>query len=133
MLEDMVRFYFKHQKPPGTAFVERGDYRLVHGGVGEIVEPARWTYDVRSGHTVEMSMVLHERNERLVRCPRCRTRFNELASNGWADWKVSQRSMIELPLMRFAVRLVQDGFKLKLGRQTRMAYQSGELGSPALY
>jgi hypothetical protein len=116
MLQDMVQFYFKHQKPPGTAFVERGDYRLVHGGVGEIVEPARWTYDVKSGHTVEMSMIFHERNERLVKCPRCRTPFHGVDKNGWADWKVSEGCMIELPLMSFAACLVWDGFKLKTGK-----------------
>ena len=86
MLEDMVRFYFKHQKPPGTAFVERGDYRLVHGGVGEIVDSARWTYDAKPGHTVEMSMVLRELNKPAVKCPRCRTAFEGQTQNGWADW-----------------------------------------------
>jgi hypothetical protein len=131
MLQDMVQFYFKHQKPPGTAFVERGDYRLVHGGVGEIVEPARWTYDVKFGHTVEMSMIFHERNKYSLRCPRCRTRFNGPANNGWADWKVSHGGMKELLLMYFAACLVQDGFKLKLGEQTRTAWscQLGESGS----
>jgi hypothetical protein len=90
MLEDMVRLYFNHQKPPGAAFVRRGDYRLVHGGVGNTVEPARWTYDVKPGHTVETSMIIHERNKLSVKCPRCRTPFIESAKNGWADWKVSQ-------------------------------------------
>jgi hypothetical protein len=116
MLEDMVRLYFNHQKPPGAAFVRRGNYRLVHGGVGAIVEPARWTYDVKPGHTVEMSMILCELNERSVKCPRCRTPFNGQAGNGWADWKVSQISVTELPLMYFVAHLVQDDFKLKLGK-----------------
>jgi hypothetical protein len=90
MLENMVRLYFNHQKPPGAAFVGRGDYRLVHGGVGNVVEPARWTYDVKPGHTVETSIILRERDEYPVKCPRCRTEFTGLAQNGWADWKVSQ-------------------------------------------
>jgi hypothetical protein len=101
MVEDMVRLYFKHQKPPGAAFVERGDYRLVHGEVGNVIEPARWTYDVKPGHTVEMSMVLRKRNESSVTCPRCRTPFNGVAENGWADWKVSQGDMTELALIYF--------------------------------
>jgi hypothetical protein len=135
MLEDMVHFYFRHQKPPGAAFVECGDYRLVHGGVGEIVEPARWTYDVKSGHTVEMSMMLRERDEGSVKCPRCRTHFDGLAQNGWADWKVSQISVAELPLTYLVARLVQDDFKLKLRKQMRRAgsYHLGELGYLALY
>jgi len=90
MLEDMVRLYFNHQKPPGAVFVGRGDYRLVHGGVGNTVEPVRWTYDVKPGHTVETSMIIHKRNERSVRCPRCRSPFSGRAKNGWADWKVFQ-------------------------------------------
>jgi len=95
MLEEMVRVYFKYQRPPGTAFVERGDYRLVHGGRGNIVEPARWTYDLDSVQTVEMSMVLRERNKNRAECPRCRTPFNGPIENGWADWKVSQSGMTE--------------------------------------
>jgi hypothetical protein len=89
MLDDMIRVYFDHQKPPGTAFVRRGDYRLVHEGRGNIVEPARWTYGVKPGLTVELSMVIHKRNERWVRCPRCHVQFDGWAENGWADWKVS--------------------------------------------
>ena len=88
MLLDVIVAYFRHQKPPGAAFVKYGDYRLVHGGVGNVVEPAQWTYDLRSGHTVEMSIVLRKRNENGVICPRCRTQFSGQAKNGWADWKV---------------------------------------------
>jgi hypothetical protein len=88
MLDDMIRLYFNHQKPPGAAFVRRGDYRLVHGGVGNAVEPARWTYDVKPGHIVETSMLLRKRNELRMTCPRCRTLFSGSAKNGWADWKV---------------------------------------------
>ena len=113
MLEDMVRLYFNHQMPPGAAFVRRGDYRLVHGGVGNTVEPARWTYDVKPGHIVETSMVIHARDERWVACPRCRTYFRGPAKNGWADWKVSQCGMSELLLMYFTACLVQGDFKLK--------------------
>jgi len=111
MLEGMVHFYFKHQKPPGAAFVERGDYRLVHGGIGNLVEPVRWAYDLRPGHTVETSMILRERNGRLVKCPRCGTPFIGQTENEWADWKVSSSDATELPLMYFTARLVQDGFK----------------------
>jgi hypothetical protein len=88
MLEDIVRLYFKHQKPPGMSLVERGDYRLVHGGRGTIVEPGKWTYDLTAGHSVEMSMVLHRRDELEVKCPRCRAPFHGRVTNGWADWKV---------------------------------------------
>jgi hypothetical protein len=93
MLLDVITAYFRHQKPPGATFVKRGDYRLVHGGHGNIVEPAQWTYDLRSGHTVEMSIVLRKRNENGVICPRCRTRFTGQAKNGWADWKVSSNHL----------------------------------------
>jgi hypothetical protein len=133
MLEDMVHSYFKHQKPPGAAFVERGDYRLVHGGIGNLVEPARWTYDLKPGHTVETSMILRERNGRSVKCPRCGTPFNGPTENGWADWKVSQSSMLESLLMFFAARLVLDGFKLKPDVWTAWYHQRGEPGFPALF
>jgi hypothetical protein len=109
MLEDMVRLYFKHQKPPGAAFVGRGDYRLVYGGAGTIVEPAKWTYDLKPGQTVEMSMVLCKRNESSVKCPRCRTRFKGRAKNGWADWKVHQ-------LLRERLGRVSVGGKTSKGR-----------------
>jgi hypothetical protein len=134
MLEDMVRLYFNHQKPPGAAFVRRGDYRLVQGGVGDVVEPARWTYDVKPGHTVETSMILRKRDELFVRCPRCRTLFSGSAKNGWADWKVPQGGVPSSLLMYFAACLVQGDFKLKPGKQTRKAWyhQRGEPGHRAL-
>jgi len=98
MLEDMVRLYFKHQNAPGAAFVQRGDYRLLHGDRGTGIEPARWAYDVKAGHTVETSMVLYQRTEYRyrVQCPRCRTSTSRPAENGWADWKVFSENQVEL-------------------------------------
>jgi hypothetical protein len=109
----MVRLYFTHQKPPGARLVECGDYRLVHGGVGNIVEPSKWTYDLKPGNTVEMSMVVRKRNELSVECPRCRTLFGGEVKNGWADWKVSQHDVLESLLISLSACLAQDDFKLK--------------------
>jgi uncharacterized protein YcaQ len=129
MLEDMVRLYSNHQNPPGAAFVERGDYRLVHGRVGNVIEPARWTYDVKSGHTVEMSIIIRERNQSWLECPRCHSLFKGQAKKGWADWKVSQIDMLEVLFIFFAARLVSDGFELKPGQMwTAWSHQLGELG-----
>jgi hypothetical protein len=130
LLEDMVRLYFNHQKPPGARLVERGDYRLVHGGVGNFVEPSKWTYDLKPGNTVELSMVVRKRNERLVRCPRCRTQFEGEAKNGWADWKVPRHDVLESLLISLSACLAQDDFKLK-PNMLGMTYLQGELGNLA--
>ncbi|KIM19822.1 hypothetical protein M408DRAFT_30898 [Serendipita vermifera MAFF 305830] len=85
MLADILPVYFKHQKLPGSSFIERGDYRLVSGECRDVVQPAEWTYIAKAGSTMEMSMVIHTRNEYAVRCPRCQTVFEGQATNGWAS------------------------------------------------
>jgi hypothetical protein len=122
MFEDMVRLYFNHQKPPGARLVERGDYRLVHAGIGSVVEPSRWTYDVKPGHTVETSMIVHGRNQCWVKCPRCRTQFEGQAKNRWVDWEVYRHGITTSLLMHFAACIVLGGFKLKPDMQTSTAW-----------
>jgi len=114
MLEDVIRLYFKHQKPPGTTFVERGDYRLVHAGTGSLIEPTKWTYELKSGKVVEMSMVLHTHSAGATECPRCHTKIDGHAKKEWVNWRVTLASIAsDLILMALSAHLVHYGSKLK--------------------
>jgi hypothetical protein len=86
MLLDVIEVYFKHQRPPGTVFVERGDYRLVHGPRKSILDPAGWNLLNKVRLKVEMSMVLRRRTDDKARCPRCRTRSDALSVSRWVVW-----------------------------------------------
>jgi hypothetical protein len=86
MLSDVIGVYFRHQKAPGSEFVERGDYRLVYGNRRHLVVPMEWDGMNKVGLKVEMSMILRTRDEDEERCPSCRTLFEGKATDGWARW-----------------------------------------------
>jgi hypothetical protein len=86
MLLDVINLYFKHKKPPGSDFVERGDYRLVHGDRKDIVDQMEWNRVEKVGLKMEMSMVLRTRNQKSRRCPSCHASFEGGAIDGWAQW-----------------------------------------------
>jgi hypothetical protein len=91
MLSDVIGVYFRHQKAPGSDFVERGDYRLVRGGDKTVMGPMEWPRIKKAGLTIEMSILLRTRNEDDATCPGCRTRFEGRAIDGWAQWQVSKK------------------------------------------
>jgi hypothetical protein len=86
MLSEVISCYFRHQKAPGSEFVERGDYRLVYGDRKNIVSPIEWTQIKKAGLKVEMSMILRTRNQKSRRCPSCCTSFAGRAIDGWTQW-----------------------------------------------
>lgn len=87
MLSDVINVYFKHQKAPGSNFVERGDYRLVQGSHKSIVGPTEWTHIEKVGLKVEMSIVLRTRNQDEATCPGCHTLFvGPPTMDGWVKW-----------------------------------------------
>jgi hypothetical protein len=114
MISDVISLYFRHQRASGRGFVERGDYRLVHGNRRNVVGAMEWTAIEKVGLKVEMSMVLRTRNEDRTRCPGCRTLFEGKATDGWAQWCASV-TFCGFILTSDDVRLVQGNSKLKPG------------------
>jgi hypothetical protein len=91
LLAGIIRLYFEDQQPPGSSLVKRGRYHLISGKQKEAVEPAGWTNIVFPGLTIEMSMVLHDRNKKSRNCPRCCV-ISGGVKNEWVTWKVASTS-----------------------------------------
>jgi hypothetical protein len=92
MLSDIIHFYFRHQRPPGSRFVQQNRYQLVHGADRKTVDPVLWNSCVIPGTAVEMSIVIpcsNKMSDALGSCPRCRTRYDGHRKNGWVTWQVS--------------------------------------------
>jgi hypothetical protein len=87
MLLDVINLYFRHKKAPESEFVERGDYRLVHGDRKNTVGRTEWARINKVGLKMEMSVILRTRNQSSTSCPSCSTLFEGHAKDdGWTQW-----------------------------------------------
>lgn len=75
---------------PGSAYITRGDYELVHVQDGQFVNHSEFTSVVESGMTFDMSitkregMVFRDIKEKCPRCHHVNPHAN--TSNGWIEW-----------------------------------------------
>jgi len=93
LLTSMIELTSKHWSSMGRRFIDRGEYQLIHGHDRKIIDKSRWTYEVKAGITVEISILLRIKAEKERMCPHCQTIFlGEVKRRKWVIWKVYLRA-----------------------------------------
>jgi hypothetical protein len=89
MLNDYIKYYFRHQRPPGNVYVERDAYQLLRADGAMVSDRSNWS--MSRGEIVEMSAVVRwdaPINQRNARCPGCRSKEKSRSKGEWFEWKV---------------------------------------------
>jgi len=74
----------------GFAFIERGDYQLIHEKNNQLVAKSALASMVKPGMKLEISIVMRWRMADLKKCPRCGYINSQVAGeNGWILWSVN--------------------------------------------
>jgi hypothetical protein len=75
----------------GNRLIERGDYKVIRAGSGEIIDPSDFPKTIMPGMMLEMSIVVRKEasfQDNKKKCPRCRHINMTVPDDGWMEWKV---------------------------------------------
>jgi hypothetical protein len=86
---DFIKYYFKHERPPGHVYVERDVYQLLREDGTPVTDRSNWR--ISRGAVIEMSAIVQWHapiTQGNARCPGCGSRKKSRAKGGWYEWEV---------------------------------------------
>jgi hypothetical protein len=89
MFNDFIKYYFRHQRPPGHVYVERDVYQLLQEDGTPVTDRSNWS--ITHGAVIEMSAIVQwvaPITQRNAQCPGCRSKEKSHSKGGWFEWKV---------------------------------------------
>jgi hypothetical protein len=88
MFNDFIKYYFRHQRPPGSVYVERDAYQLLQADGTGVIDRSNWS--IYRGVVIEMSAIVQWQaplKQTNARCPGCRSREISRSKGKWFEWK----------------------------------------------
>lgn len=74
---------------PGSRFVKRGEYEVLHTEDSRIISSLESDFTVKTGMKLEISIIIRRGAALQKSCPVCRrVNLDDNFPNGWIEWKV---------------------------------------------